>query len=113
MLLEDQHSCLIRDQEKHRAHLFEQQTQLRLKELSILDLQRELDCRRDFEERRLRETKEAMERARHAADAGIRQREDGLRDHEQRLEKMESELREKEKLITQLMLAGAKEGDSN
>lgn len=71
------------------------------------DLEREIDCKRLHEERVTREAKEAIERERLHCAALNDTKLIELKDFEYKLKALETELRDKEKLITKLMIAGS------
>ena len=70
------------------------------------DLSRELECRREHQERQLRQMRLEMDNAKSEAERRCSERESEVKYREQVMADKEDRLREREKVITQLMLAG-------
>ena len=70
------------------------------------DLSRELNCRRDHQERQLRDMRLELENAKNDVERRCSEREAEVKEREKVMADKEDKLREREKVITQLMLAG-------
>ena len=70
------------------------------------DLSRELDCRREHQERQLRQMRLELENAKNEVERRCSEREAEVKEREKVMVDKEDKLREREKVITQLMLGG-------
>jgi hypothetical protein len=70
------------------------------------DLSRELDCRREHQERQLRQMRLELENAKNEVERRCSEREAEVKERVKVMVDKEDKLREREKVITQLMLAG-------